>query len=127
VADSALGWADSAFRLADSGRRFADSSLGLEEPNSRGLGESARCAGESAPGIAELTPGMGDSATDWANGPGVETGVVPGPVEAHADEFSTAASKHNSSALLRRLAGNMALLREDVRQYCPCQRLSQVF
>lgn len=77
--------------------------------------------------MGEAAPGMGESGIDWAIGPGAGTGAAPGPVEAHAEVSVTAASKHNSSALLRRLAGNMALLGEDVRQYCPCRGATQVF
>src|SRR5829696_3953154 len=41
-------------------------------------------------------------------------GGIPGPLKAHADRLSTAASRYESSALPRQIAGYMALLIEDV-------------
>lgn len=120
LANSGLAWEAFGFSARGCARGLAGSTLGLAESVSRGRGDSA-------PSKAELLPGMGDSTMGWASGPGNGTGAVPGPVEAHAEVATPAASKHNSSALLRRLAGNMALLGEDVRQYCPCQGPAQVF
>src|SRR3954447_2725173 len=59
-------------------------------------------------------------------GGGAKGGVVPGPVDEHAATVTTIASRPMSSALPRQIAGNMALLSEDVRQYRPCQNGPQV-
>jgi hypothetical protein len=68
---------------------------------------------------------------DGAPAAGTDAGVTPvesdggdpGPVEAHADRASTAASRHESSALPRHIAGNMALLIEVVMAVWPVPEL----
>src|SRR4051794_37271484 len=60
-------------------------------------------------GCIPSVPGRGCTAPMSASDAG-----VPGPVEAHADSRSTAASRYESSARPRQIAGYMALLIEDV-------------
>jgi len=47
--------------------------------------------------------------------PGANDRGIPDPVEAQAAEVKTMTSRLESSALPRQIAGNMALLIEDVR------------
>jgi hypothetical protein len=110
---------DSVRGLRASGRDLAEVVLGLYELAARGRGESPAGRGEAVPGIGDDVPGMGESDIDWAFGPTAGAGAVSGPVEAHADVTVTAASKYHSSALLRRLAGYMALLGGDVPAVLP--------
>lgn len=71
-----------------------------------GAGATARRLGASARGS------IGAGGTGATQGAG--EGGVPGPEEAQADRASPATNRHESSALPRQIAGNMALLIEDV-------------
>lgn len=81
------------------------------------LGEAA--GADAALGAAAAVDGALGAGGGGATGSVASDGGEPGPVEAHADRAITAASRHESSALPRRIAGNMALLIEDVPAVSP--------